>query len=198
MKCAQLKSGSRKLISLTGMMLFVVLMQAVTGCGQRKKSNTSNNTDTASHHDMVRLDGGTYEMGSDDPGFPDASPIHRVTVKAFWMDKHEVTNAQFAAFVEATHYITVAERKLNPADFPNVDPDKLVPGSAVFTPIKPDGLDNPLQWWKYEPGASWRHPYGAQSTLKGIENYPAVHICYEDANHILPFTGAANYIPMVK
>ncbi|MEP6682104.1 MAG: SUMF1/EgtB/PvdO family nonheme iron enzyme, partial [Parafilimonas sp.] len=112
-----------------------------------------------SKDEMVFIKGGSFEMGSND--FADAKPLHTVTVNSFYMDVHEVTNAQFAAFVKATGYITVAEQKLNPADYPGVPADKLVPGSGVFTPPNHAvNLDNPTQWWTYEEGASWRHPKG--------------------------------------
>ncbi|MDB5010830.1 MAG: sulfatase-modifying factor protein [Mucilaginibacter sp.] len=135
-----------------------------------------------SHDGMIHLSGGSFQMGTDDPDFPDAKPAHSVVVKDFWIDKHEVTNAQFRQFVDATHYLTIAEQQPNPADFPGVDPAMIVPGSAVFTP--PDhqvSLDNPMQWWKYIPAASWQHPLGPGSTIKGRENYPVVQVCYEDA-----------------
>jgi len=120
-------------------------------------------------------------MGTDDPYFPDAKPLHKVTLKGFWMDEHEVTNAEFEIFVKATNYITVAERELNPADFPGVSPESLLPGSGVFSPPNQKvSLDNPLQWWKYVPGASWNHPTGPGGTIKGRQNYPVVHVCYED------------------
>ena len=131
---------------------------------------------------MVLIPTGTFQMGTNDPAFADAQPVHRVTVTAFWMDEHEVTNAEFAAFVKATNYVTVAERPLNPKDFPGVPVESLVPGSGVFTsPSEPVPLDNPLQWWKYVPGASWKHPFGPQSNIDGQENNPVIHICYEDA-----------------
>lgn len=129
---------------------------------------------------MIFIPGGVFQMGSED--FVDSKPVHTVRIDGFWMDEHEVTNGQFAAFVKATDYVTVAERKLNPADFPGVPLDKLVPGSAVFTPpTRRVSLDNPLQWWQYVPGASWRHPLGPASTIIGKENEPVVQICFEDA-----------------
>ncbi|WP_438821606.1 formylglycine-generating enzyme family protein [Larkinella terrae] len=130
--------------------------------------------------DMVLIPGGTFQMGSDE--FPDSRPLHTVKVDGFWMDKHEVTNAEFARFVEATKYVTVAERPLNPKDYPGVPADKLVPGSAVFTPPNQQiSLENPLAWWQYVAGASWKHPAGPQSTIQGHENEPVVHVSYEDA-----------------
>jgi formylglycine-generating enzyme required for sulfatase activity len=98
------------------------------------------------------------------------------------MDKTEVTNAQFAKFVDAAKYVTIAERPLDPHDFPGVPADKLKPGSIVFSPPdKPVSLDNPLTWWKFIPGANWRHPEGPQADLVGRENHPVVHISWHDA-----------------
>jgi formylglycine-generating enzyme required for sulfatase activity len=112
----------------------------------------------------------------------DARPIHRVYVDGFWMDKTEVTNKQFAKFVEATNYITIAERTPRAEDFPGAPPEKLVAGSTIFTPtIGPVPLNNHLQWWRYQKGANWRHPLGPDSDIKGQENIPVVHIAYDDA-----------------
>jgi len=137
---------------------------------------------------MVYIAAGTFLMGTTD--FADASPVHEVTVGGFWMDEHEVTNAQFARFVAATGYQTIAERPLDPKDFPNVPLDALQPGSAVFTP--PDqvaGLNNHLQWWRYVNGASWRHPEGPGSDIRGREAEPVVHIAYEDAAAFAKWAG---------
>ncbi|MCX6213078.1 formylglycine-generating enzyme family protein [Spirosoma sp.] len=135
------------------------------------------NSDT---HDMVWIPGNTFQMGADE--FPDARPVHSVTVNGFWMDEHEVTNAQFARFVRQTGYVTVAERPLNPQDYPGVPAAQLVPGSAVFTPpVQQISLTNPLQWWQYVSGASWQHPKGPKSTIRGHENEPVVHVSYDDA-----------------
>ncbi len=138
--------------------------------------NPSGNNDD----EMVWIEEGEFMMGSDE--FQDAVPLHQVKLKGFWMDKHEVTNAQFTEFVKATGYITVAERELDPKDFPGVPLDKLVPGSAVFTPpSNVASFNNPLVWWSYVPGASWKHPKGPQSNITGKENEPVVQVCYEDA-----------------
>lgn len=131
---------------------------------------------------MVYIPGGTFQMGTDDPAFPDAHPVHKVSVKEFWMDEHEVTNAEFEKFVKAANYVTVAERQLDPKDYPGVAAESLVPGSGVFSPPgQPVTLDNPLQWWRYVPGASWKHPFGPESNITGKENDPVVHVGYEDA-----------------
>jgi formylglycine-generating enzyme required for sulfatase activity len=140
---------------------------------------------------MVWIPGGEFSMGCKDPrllpeggneAMADARPIHRVYVDGFWMDKTDVTNAQFAKFAKATGYITVAERKPRKEDFPGVPAEKLVPGSVVFTPPShPVPLDDYAQWWSYVPGADWRHPLGPSSTIRGRDNYPVVQIAYEDA-----------------
>jgi len=148
-------------------------------------SDTQTGLDTGK---MVLLPGGSFEMGSD--SFPDAKPIHKVTVSSFYIDAHEVTNDQFAKFVAATHYVTVAERPLNPKDYPGVPQDKLVPGSGVFTPPgHPVDLSNPMQWWTYVPGANWRHPEGPQSNINGKGNYPVVQVCYEDCSAYAKWAG---------
>jgi sulfatase modifying factor 1 len=130
--------------------------------------------------EMVVIPGGVFQMGSND--FADSKPVHTLTVKPFLMDEHEVTNAQFEKFVKATGYITIAERPLNPKDYPGVAANKLVPGSAVFTPTAhPVSLDDAFQWWVYVPGASWKHPKGPKNTITGKKNDPVVQVCYEDA-----------------
>jgi formylglycine-generating enzyme len=139
---------------------------------------------------MVWIPGGTFWMGCDDCGMPDTQPVHLVSVAGFWMDRTPVTNTQFERFVRATGYVTVAERPLNPADFPGVPTDKLKPGSSVFThSSKPVRLDDPLQWWKYVPGASWKHPEGPGSTLSGRDEHPVVQIAWEDATAYLKWAG---------
>lgn len=131
---------------------------------------------------MVWVPGGTFWMGCENCEMPDALPVHLVEIDGFWMDRTPITNAQFAQFVEATGYITIAERKPKPEDYPGAPIESLVPGSAVFTPPTQDvSLDDHLQWWRYVPGASWRHPEGPDSTTAGREDYPAVHIAWDDA-----------------
>jgi formylglycine-generating enzyme required for sulfatase activity len=131
---------------------------------------------------MVWIPGGTFWMGCENCGMPDALPLHVVAVDGFWMDRTAVTNAEFERFVKATKYVTVAERPLDPANFPGVPRDKLVAGSAVFTPTADAvSLDNPLQWWRYVPGASWRHPMGPGSTIAGRMDHPVIHVAFEDA-----------------
>ena len=130
---------------------------------------------------MMWIPSGSFMMGSKD-GQPDEQPVHSVTLDGFWMDKTEVTNEQFKKFVEATGYITIAERKPDPKDFPGADPALLVPGSVTFSPPAEDpGLDNHYAWWKYLPGANWRHPEGPGSNIEGREKHPVVHVAWDDA-----------------
>ena len=142
-----------------------------------------------SFEQMVSIAGGTFSMGSSD-FYPEERPVHRVAVDGFWMDAHPVTNAEFAPFVDATGYVTVAERVPNPADYPGVDPTLLVPGSLVFRrPPYRVSLKNYRQWWTYVPGACWKHPEGPASNLDGRENHPVVHIAYEDAEAFARWAG---------
>ena len=131
---------------------------------------------------MIWIPGGTFWMGCEDCGMPDALPVHHVTVDGFWMDVAPVTNEQFAKFVQATGYVTVAERTPEAKDFPDAPPENLVPGAAVFSPPDHDvPFDNYYEWWSYVKGASWRHPEGPGSNLTGREHHPVVHIAWDDA-----------------
>jgi len=131
---------------------------------------------------MVWIPAGEFSMGSEEPAFTDARPIHRVKLNGFWMDKTEITNAEFERFVNATGYVTIAERKPRAEDFPGVPSESLVAGSVVFSPPSSAvPLDDHLQWWRYVPGANWRHPQGPKSDIKGFEKHPVVHIAYADA-----------------
>jgi formylglycine-generating enzyme required for sulfatase activity len=128
----------------------------------------------------VWIPAGDFLMG--DEAFPDARPVHRVHVDGFWMDQTEVTNEQFARFVDATRYLTVAER-MPDAERDNLPAD-LVPFSGVFDPEGcPAGQEcvGCTPWWKPCPGACWRHPQGSDSSVAGLEKYPVVHIAWEDA-----------------
>lgn len=137
---------------------------------------------------MILIPAGEFKMGS--TSFDDAQPLHNVELSSFWMDEHEVTNAQFRAFVEATGYVTLAERPLDPADFPGVDPRMLVPGSAVFcAPKNIQGLNNHLQWWEYVPDANWRHPEGPKSSITEKESHPVTQLAYQDAEAYAKWVG---------
>jgi sulfatase modifying factor 1 len=131
---------------------------------------------------MIWIPGGQFWMGSDDAHMPDTKPWHRVYVDGYWMDRTEVTNEQFALFVKATGYVTVAERKPRAADFPTAPPENLIAGSVVFTPpTHAVSLNNRFQWWSYAAGANWRHPEGPASDIQNRMNHPVVHIAYDDA-----------------
>lgn len=155
-------------------------------------SGVSTGTQTkASLENMVFIPGGTYTMGGDSIwGRADEFPRHKVKVSAFYMDKHEVTNAEFRAFVKATGYITTAERKPDweelkkqlPPGTPRPPDSVLVAASLVFSPPNhPVTLDNAAQWWQWVPGASWLHPEGPKSNIEGKDNYPVVQVSWEDA-----------------
>lgn len=124
--------------------------------------------------EMAWVPGGKFTMG-DDPRYPEEGPPRTVTVKGFWIDAHEVTNAQFAAFVGATGYKTMAER--DPPKLPGGQPEMLLPGGAVFSiPSQEDP-----RWWRWEVGAQWRHPSGPNEDIVGHEREPVVQIAYQDA-----------------
>ena len=136
---------------------------------------------SASFENMVRIPGGTFVMGSD-AHYPEEAPTHKVAVDGFWIDRHCVTNAQFRRFVEATGYVTLAEKPADPADYPGADPAMLAPSSVVFVaPRGPVDLRNHYLWWHYVQGADWRHPYGPASSIDGKDDHPVVHVAFEDA-----------------
>ncbi|GAB2642941.1 formylglycine-generating enzyme family protein [Gordonia jinhuaensis] len=131
--------------------------------------------------DMVWIAGGTFWLGSEDFYFEER-PVHQVRVDGFWMDTHPVTVAEFRRFVNETGYVTVAERVPAAADYPDVPPENLVPGSLVFTP--PDHrvpLDDYRRWWSYVPHADWRHPEGPGSNVGERNRHPVTQVSYLDA-----------------
>jgi formylglycine-generating enzyme required for sulfatase activity len=123
----------------------------------------------------------TFVMGSD-RHYPEEAPAHRAHVDGFWMDTHAVTNRDFKRFVEATGYVTVAERPADAADYPGADPAMLLPASVVFVKA-PRALDmsDHYQWWRYVRGADWRHPGGPGTSLQGLWEHPVVQVAFEDA-----------------
>lgn len=145
----------------------------------------------AAHPGMAWIAGGTFRMGADSKqGLEDEYPKHVVTVSGFWIDVTELTNAQFAAFVKATGYITTAERKPDweelkkqlPPGTEKPDESLLTPASLIFS--QPDhavSLSDYSQWWAWQKGANWKHPHGPGSDIKGKEHYPVVHISWYDA-----------------
>lgn len=140
---------------------------------------------------MVLIPGGTLQMGGDNAQ-ADANefPKHPVPIEAFWMDTTEVTNARFAEFVNATGYITVAERPLHwetlkttlPPGTPKPPDSLLQPGALVFRPTpQPVPLDDPSRWWQWVVGACWKHPAGPGSSIQDKMQHPVVQIAWEDA-----------------
>ena len=130
---------------------------------------------------MKKIAGGTFTMGSE-RFYPEEAPLRQVRVDTFWIDETPVTNREFARFVEATGYRTFAETAPDPADYPGMDPALATAGSLVFfrtaTPVDTNDFS---QWWRFVPGADWRHPTGPDSSLDGLEDHPVVHIVHEDA-----------------
>jgi formylglycine-generating enzyme required for sulfatase activity len=176
----------------------IVFMNGGGADFKETRANTTRPTETTPAG-MAWIPGGEFSMGGVNPvgikdgGFEtmnDARPVHRVYVDGFYMDASEVTNAEFAAFVKATKYITVAEKKPTKEEFPGAPEDKLIAGSVVFSPpVGKVSLTDYLQWWSYKDGADWQHPLGKNSNLKGKENYPVVHISYEDAEAYAKWAG---------
>ena len=130
---------------------------------------------------MVWIPEGEFLMGSEQ-FYPEERPVRRVAVDGFWMDEHPVTVAEFRRFVKATGYVTWAEVAPEAADYPDADPELLVPGSLVFQPTQgPVDLSDYRNWWTWMPGAQWRHPEGPGSTLHGRELHPVTHVAHQDA-----------------
>ena len=139
--------------------------------------------------DMMRIPGGDFLMGSDSH-YAEEAPAHRVRVDAFWMDRTPVTNREFRRFVEATGYVTFAEIPPDPKDYPGALPNMLKAGSLVFTPPKhPVDLRDWSQWWNFKFRANWRRPEGPGSSIRGLDDYPVVHVAYRDAEAYATWAG---------
>lgn len=170
-------------------LVVTVMVSCLVSCSRNGKDDpkhTSVKAPAETPAGMVWIPGGEALMGSNFA--PHEGPVHEIAVDGFWMDEHEVTNAQFAEFVKATGYITMAEKTPRIEDFPeqvrpHIRPDQLVPGAIVFTAPKvaPQTLDNFLQWWSYKPGANWRQPQGLGSSIENRMDHPVVCITWEDA-----------------
>lgn len=166
----------------------------------KSDSNSTTLSSTAANlNGMVLIKGGEFEMGShNNEGRSDEYPIHKVRLKDFYIDEAEVTNAQFAAFVKATGYVTTAERKIDweelkkqlPEGTPKPSEEDMQPSSLTFTPpAHAVPLNNAAQWWSWTKGANWKQPQGPKSTIKGKENFPVVHISWDDANAYAKWAG---------
>ena len=181
----------------SGIAILVVMATGCSGTSVKPAPSSHDPVSAASPASsppgMVWVPGGEFTMGAppnDPEARPDEYPAHRVRLDGFWMDETEVTNAQFRAFVEATGYVTTAEKKPDweelkkqvPPDTPKPSADKLVAASLVFVGTKgPVGLDDLSQWWAWTPGADWRHPEGPGSSIDGKDDHPVVHVSWDDA-----------------
>ncbi|MEO8103928.1 MAG: SUMF1/EgtB/PvdO family nonheme iron enzyme [Betaproteobacteria bacterium] len=134
---------------------------------------------------MVWVPGGSLEFG--DNVYPEEHPIRKVPVAGFWMDRAEVTNDAFAEFVKATGYTTVAKREVNPTLRPELSPEMLRPGAVVF--VMPYKLNGMRQWWRFTPGANWRHPGGPATGIDGHGSFPVVTVAFEDAQAYAKWKG---------
>ncbi len=140
---------------------------------------------------MIRIDSGSFSMGSEE-FYPEERPVRTVSVEGFWIDEHPVTAAAFRRFVRETGYVTVAERPLDAADYPDADPELLVPGSLVFKKTPgPVPLSDVRSWWSYVPGALWKKPGGPGTTINGRDRHPVVQVAYEDAEAYAAWAGKA-------
>jgi sulfatase modifying factor 1 len=148
-------------------------------------------TREAARAGMVAVPGGDFLMGSD-AFYPEERPVHRVAVEAFWIDARPVTVGQFRRFVTETGYVTLAERPLDPDQYPDADPALLVPGSLVFRPTRgPVDLSDYRNWWSYTPGACWSRPEGPGSDTYTRGRHPVIHVAYEDAEAYAAWAGKA-------
>jgi formylglycine-generating enzyme len=138
---------------------------------------------------MEWIPGGTFLMGSD-RHYPEEAPAHKAKVDGFWIDRTTVTNREFQEFVEATGYVTLAEKPANPAHYPGALPELLVPSSIVFKqPAGRVGLGDAYRWWDYVPAADWRHPYGAGSAIDSLMDHPVVHVAQQDVEAYAQWAG---------
>src|ERR1700716_1407506 len=189
---------TRKIIRLT--IAAICVSTAATFCSKRTLAQESSSTARLGSQEhappnqpenMIWIPSGEFTMGTNDVrSFPNERPAHRVHLEGFWIDEHDVTNAEFAKFVEATGYVTTAERKPDwnelkkelPPGTPKPDESVLVAGSLVFTPTSgPVPLNDLSAWWRWVPGASWRHPVGPGSIIEGRKNHPVVQVSWDDA-----------------
>ena len=190
--------GARKRLPIALVVAAAMAVALATAYGVTRLLRTGSRAESATSIDLSKappgmkwIPGGEFTMGSDEArSHVNERPSHHVRVTGFWMDEHPVTNAEFRAFVEATGYVTTAEKKPDWEEIkksvapgtPKPDDSKLVPGSLVFSPPSHAvPLTDLTQWWRWTPGASWRHPEGPGSTIDGKDRYPVVQVSWEDA-----------------
>ena len=138
---------------------------------------------------MTKIPGGAFRMGSAD-FYPDEAPVREVEVDGFWMDERPVTAAEYRRFVRETGHVTVAERAPTAEEYPDADPELLVPGSLVFRPTPgPVPLNDFRNWWEFLPGAFWKRPGGPGTTINGRDHHPVVHVAFEDAEAYATWAG---------
>jgi formylglycine-generating enzyme len=193
-----LAKGAQLALLLCGLLGIAAALLVLSAIMASFKANASNRNELSGGEvrreaptGMVWIPEGAYLMGTNDKeSFPNERPAHLVQVNGFWMDQHDVTNAEFSKFVEATGYVTTAERKIDwedlkkeaPPGTPKPDASALAPGSLVFTPTAgPVPLNDLLAWWRWVHGANWRHPEGPESSILGRENHPVVQVSWHDA-----------------
>jgi len=167
-------------------LLFLISVALLAACDQIPRQAASakqcaTQTGELRIGDMVSIPEGKFKMGSEN-FYPEEGPVREVSVSSFEIGANEVTNAQFEQFVNETQYVTVAERPLNPREFPNLKADELKPGALIFAPQADiTNLSDFTKWWTWQAGANWRHPGGPNTNIIGLENHPVVQIAYEDA-----------------
>ncbi len=195
---ATISRGAQLALLVCGLLVITAVLLVLSGTMASSNANASNPDETPGHPvnrkslpGMAWIPGGAFLMGTNDKeSFPNERPAHLVQVQGFWMDEHDVTNAEFSKFVEATGYVTTAERKIDwedlkkelPPGTPKPDDSALAPGALVFTPTSgPVPLNDLSAWWRWVHGANWRHPEGPGSSIQGRENHPVVQVSWHDA-----------------
>lgn len=174
------------------------LLVFLTSCSNDSTLVSESKIDVSIFNEMVLIEGKTFLMGNEKPAgngeiYPEEGPMHKVEVSSFWIDKYEVTNAQFKEFVDATGYITFAEKPLSREVFPVAPEEQLVPGATVFAPplenINPRSTHDPWNWWSYRKGACWRKPEGRNSSIRARMDHPVVCVNIDDAKAYAKWAG---------
>ena len=183
-------------------LLIYILLLSLLGCGEVKHNSESlkkqKPNNIVEENGMVLIRGATYLRGNDKRAgngdyYPEESPSHKVTVSSFWIDKYEVTNSQFKEFVDATGYVTFAEKALDKKFFTDAPAEQLKPGATVFSPpqekINPKEKNDPWDWWSYKVGACWKRPEGGNSSIASRMDHPVVCINIDDAKAFAKWKG---------